>query len=240
MNSKFSLIALVLCFMFFVAIVTLVKKAKPFKKIFISNRIGKIIFIAYVTIFILSVPTMYLLPTTNLVQKNEITNISQYEISEINSNFYKYANEGKLDSVKGIIKNLSKTFISENTNLSFDLVNGNSMYNIWVERKNTDDGEIEVSSYVSPHYANEIDFSQQISPPKLSMTSGVLKIEYLYSQDIKFDNFALDFPLMQFTSKESEQPGFQSSHFGIKAIYVKVPKSMKIENKTDNVIIIEK
>lgn len=187
----------------------------------------------YFLILLLLVPLSTLLPKDDFVgSSNDGTKVSILTQAPSNWSFdpqkYHIPPEGRFDEQSGVYKNSSQTFQAETNQLT--LVSAeNTGYNlIFLERKDSDDGEIEVSSYVAPHYADSVDFTRMVSPPRISFEKGVLTIKPSHQQNLVFKRLRDSFSVNQFKQMEQNTREGNISIFGWDAVYIRVPKALKV------------
>lgn len=111
---------------------------------------------------------------------------------------------------------------------------------IIIERKDVDDGQIEVSTYVTSQFVQGIDFTKRVLPPLISLDKGMLFIKLNQPLNLDYRQFQNDFILDQFNSDQSKHRNNSSMNIlmGWKAIYIRVPKSMAIDKGNNNIEII--
>ncbi len=103
-------------------------------------------------------------------------------------------------------------------------------WNYWVqvERKDTNDGKVEVSSYVTPHYTDIVNFTQVVEPPQISLTNDVLAVK-AKEQRFNFSVWTSNFTIQQFNPRD---PGWYRpmtyAALGGQAILLRVPKDLEI------------
>lgn len=140
--------------------------------------------------------------------------------------------DGRFEEQEGYYKNSSQTFQVEGSQLKIK-TDGTSEYGqIFLERKKSADGLIEVSTYVAPHYARstyskQIDYTKMVAPPQISLEKEILKIEAPPEQKLVFKEFSATFIVSQF--KEGVQNNYGGMMaFGEKGILIRVPSDLEI------------
>jgi len=101
-------------------------------------------------------------------------------------------------------------------------------YPIYIERKDSNDKVIEVSSYVAPHYADSIDFTRIVSPPRISFEKGILAIEAPSQQNLQYKSLNDSFTVNQFKQKDQNTQRGNFSMFGGRAVNIRIPKNLEI------------
>ena len=198
---------------------------------FVTWRRSFILAGIYLGILIVLVPILYLLPNKGFVMleenRNQAETISRNTLADL---FNHLPLKGDLDKQPGLYKNSSHIFKVDAKKLA---LNGsdNGSNQIFVERKNVDDGEIEVSTYAATHTAGNIDFTKLILPPVMTYENGMLYIKSANRQQLDFKQFDSDFTVAQFKSLTLGVGNGVSSSFGFgwKMIYIRVPKSLEID-----------
>ncbi|MDR3601507.1 MAG: hypothetical protein P4L49_13680 [Desulfosporosinus sp.] len=206
---------------------------------FSSWRRGFISAGIYLGILIILVPILYLLPDEGFIKLNEAKNQAETETKPqtIINDWYNYLPfVGDLEKQKGLSKNSSHTFKVDAEELAF---NGSSNINIqiFVERKDVDDGEIEVDTYSTTQSIETIDFTKLVLPPVISYENGTLSFKSANRQNFDFKYFKPDFTVAQFDNPKMGIENGTSSSFGWNIIYIRVPKSLKIDETPHNVRI---
>lgn len=119
------------------------------------------------------------------------------------------------------------------------LVNVSPNYNqIFIERKEADDGEIEVSTYVPTQIAGDIDFTKLVLPPNISFQNGTLSIKTGKQQTLDFKRFNANFTMDQFKLVNMGFNNGLSPNFGLKVVFIRFPKNLQIEKGINNVQMI--
>ena len=198
---------------------------------FVTWRRSFIVAGIYLGVLILIVPILYMLPNQGLSKlaenKTQTEMLSQNAISNLNNHL---PLEGDLAKQPGLYRNSNYTFKVDTKKLAF---NGSTNTNnqIFVERKDVDDGEIEVSTYAATHTVVNVDFTKLILPPVISYTKGMLSIKSANQQQLDFKQFNSDFTVAQFKNLTKGVGNAVSSGFGFgwKMIYIRVPKNLEID-----------
>lgn len=201
--------------------------------VFVTWRRSLIVAGIYLGILILIVPILYVLPNEGLNKLGE--NWSQGEIMSQNPITDLLPLKGDLDKQPGLYRNSNHTFKVDAKKLAFnESVNGNNQ--IFVERKDVDDGEIEVSTYAATHTVGNVDFTKLILPPVTSYKDGMLSIKSANQPRLNFNQFNSDFTVAQFKNLTKGVGNGRSSSFGFgwKMIYIRVPKSLEIDEGNYN------
>jgi hypothetical protein len=170
------------------------------------------------------------------VNANKTEAFSQNYNGDIYYNFAK----GNIDKQQGVYKNKSVTFKIDKKTLGFK-ISDNSGYNqIFIERKDVDNGQIEVNTYVAKHFINGIDITKLLLPPNISFQNGILTVGSNEQQILDFKKFTPDFTLEQFKPTSAENNQSMSMNFAGRVVYIRAPKSLEIDKGTSNVNIISR
>lgn len=203
---------------------------------FVTWRRSLIVAGIYLGILILILPILYMLPNEGLNKLGE--NWSQGETMSQNAIsvlLNQIPLKGDLDKQPGLYRNSHHTFKVDTKKLAFNgSANGNNQ--IFVERKDVDDGEIEVSTYAATHTVGNVDFTKLILPPVTSYKDGMLSIKSANQQQLNFNQFNSDFTVAQFKNRTKGVGNGLSSSFGFgwKMLYIRVPKSLEIDKGNYN------
>lgn len=203
---------------------------------FFKWRINLVLVGIYLAVLIMAVPIMYLLPmqdiTTPVKDTNQVVEETDQEKMIPLGDIFKNYNGQSLGSPGGVYQNSSKTFKFAGNTLALNIPS-NDNYNILVDRKNVDDGEIEVSSFIAPHNINGVDFTKEIEPPDISVQGNTLSI-IKKKQQLNFAQFEANFVLDQFTHLNVHDNRSNVSSFGENVVLLRVPKSLEIEKGNYN------
>jgi len=194
---------------------------------------------SYLGILILLVPMLYLLPNEGFA--NLIEDRNQAEAQSFNTLSFEALTDltnhlaftGDFDQQKGIYKNSNHIFKVDTKKLLFN-ASANSIVKIFVERKDVDDGEIEVRTYVATQSIGTINFTTLMLPPAISYKNGTLSFMSADRQSLDFRQFNSDFTVAQFKKLNKVVGNGMSSNFEWKIIYIRVPKSLEIDKGAYN------
>lgn len=214
-------------------IVTVVKFIVPMIRLKISANVSRrrsfILAGIYLGILMILVPILYLLPNQGFVKLGENRNQAEMTSQNTITNLFNdLPLKGDFDKLPGIFKNSSHKFKVDTKKLVFMFNSYPGNYQFFVQRKDIDDGEIEVSTYVATHSAGNIDFTKLVLPPVISYENGTLSFK-LANQRLDLNQFKPDFTVAQFKNINMGLENGFSSRFGAKIIYICVPKSLEID-----------
>lgn len=224
---------LLIAVIFFLAMIAAKISSKIY--VFMTWKRSEILAGVYLGILLLLVPILNALPKNDFLKtdSSESSNMSQSSTPDL----FNLMAKGDLDQLQGVYKNNTQTFKVDQPTLKFDLPPNSGYNQIFIERKGVDDGEIEVRTYVATQFTEGIDFTKLILPPKVSFQNGVLALKS-EQQKLDFKLFKTDFTVGQFKPEDMINIGRMSMYFGWKAVYVRVPKSLEIDQGKYHVQII--
>ncbi|GAB6171502.1 hypothetical protein JCM15765_09800 [Paradesulfitobacterium aromaticivorans] len=215
----------------------LVKAIRPRVNYFTTWRNNARFAGLYLALLIVLVPIYYLLPDQGFMQVSEGKNLADARTEGDMTGVYDYRfpPEGNLDQLPGVYKNSSQKFKVDTNKLT--LKEAPTMgYQILIARKDVDDSEIEVSTYVAPHVAGGMNFTNLVLPPIISVQNGMLSVQAPSQQQLEFSRFNADFTINQFKQVNQTIQGMSASvNVGWKVIYLLVPKSLEIDSGAANV-----
>lgn len=182
----------------------------------------------YLAILFTLLPIHYLLPRQGFMQSSgdnsQTVLISPTDILE---SFSSVENPGQ---VKGVYKNGTQTFKVDTNNITFDVSAIPGSYQIFVKRKNNDDGEIEVNSYIADRFVGKINYEKGVLPPIISLKNGRLFINPPERQNLEFKVFMADFTIDQFKHINDKIMANFETPPEAKILYLRVPQSLEIQN----------
>ncbi|MEL1135459.1 hypothetical protein AAC978_09750 [Desulfitobacterium sp. THU1] len=149
---------------------------------------------------------------------------------------------GRFEDRDGVYKNGTLTYKVEEVNapqLKIRNIGYTGYEQIYMERKASADGVIEVNTYVAPHYVRtadgkSIDYTKLVAPPRISLEEGILKIEAsatdasLDRQRIAFKNFSDNFTVSQFHPEPRNLNEGSSMVMGARGILIRIPSDLEI------------
>lgn len=234
------IIASSLIFMLVVFTVVLfsMRAIRPWINRYISWRRNVILAGVYIAVLIVLVPICLLLPRREFMQTSGDRESDQTVMVAPIGLMNGFPLDGNLDQIKGIYRNSNQTFKLDKDKLTFDDSARKGNYKILVKRKAIDDGQIEVSTYITGYFVGKLDFTELVLPPSIFIQKGILSIEDPSPQNLNFIAFTADFTLNQFKHLNLQPNDSFSSQLGMRLIYLSVPKSLEIDNETKNVIMV--
>lgn len=217
------LFVVILLILFYIFVI---RSASRKKSIITKNKI-KFIFLLYCCLLLISTAAVYALPAEDFFNPGEIENQEQFTKAGM---IYDLIARGRIQDIPGVNKNISSSYDLEGNRLKLELSQkGNyviSHLDVWIERKDTNDGKIEASNYVSPFLIDNIAFTDRVIAPDISFHDNILTITP-HRTLIEFFRFEADFTANQFL-QEQNTPYTNKTAFGIQAVYLKIPSNVEV------------
>lgn len=199
----------------------------------------------YLGILILSVGVFYFIadaeetlpPSNSPYMREEIDWESANRLTE---EFYEAAHEGSLGQFQNAHVNGQWLFEFSGERLDLNAPNGYLSNMVVIERKENNDGVIEVTSYST---SVMLDGTSIISPPEIRLSGD--RIDFLPPQPtiIELFQFFPDFTITQFT-EDSMFGGFKQGpgmYWGNQALHLRIPSNLQLEQVSEmNIFYVEK
>jgi hypothetical protein len=191
----------------------------------------------YLAILTMLVPLTYLLPRQGFLQPSR--DESQMALVSPEVVVGLFSSVKNPDQLQGVIKNNSQTFKLNEDSLTLDEFGNRGDYHVFIKRKDRDDGEIEVSTYIPEQLIGGFDSAKGVLPPEILLRNGRLVINPPEHQNLEFKRFMADFTVDQFKHLNQESLDIYKASFLWKAIYIKVPQNLTIDySKGSNVHVL--
>lgn len=209
-----------------IVVASLVFMVKAWKR-FVTVKMTHWLLMSYVGLLLIA---MVIVPfiSTDLPDQVSASEQSRNE-------FYQHLGNGKIGSINPEYIAQHKTFDYENSTLkiSSNRIDGTLIY---VERKDTNDGEINCFVYKRGLIINGFNFTDKLAPIHLELNKNTMNIHQPPPQDISLAMVKKEFTINQFSvenlNNETMEPDQQ-------VIYLRVPKDLEISNDQVNVINVE-
>lgn len=202
------------------------------RALFSGSRIWWI-FVGYLSILLICTGLSPLLP------KGEITyqKVDGNQLERDSNELYEAAIKGNIETVDSeyIVKTRKFNYTEKQLNIA--ILNDDFLSaSIFVERKTSNDGEIEALQYQTGSGINDLSISDLLQPLKINIDKNTLILENPEKLTLEFSQFQQAFPIKQFTGKGDFG---DSSHFinGTSILYLKIPKDLELT--TTNEIALE-
>ncbi|MFC0472549.1 hypothetical protein ACFFHM_19200 [Halalkalibacter kiskunsagensis] len=213
-----------------VSITLFLRKSIKIKTTFFNGNGTKWLLVGYLIVLIAS---FFIYQTIAIDKVANEPNLTHEEFDELYATFQEAARNGTLDS-------LEESFVVEDWRIEYEeptihlnTRNNNHMgVSMFAERKETNDGEIEVYYYTSQSSVEGIDITEEISRINLEVEGETMMFMRPTPVDLRFAKFTKEFTITQFTG---ERQTFDQ-HFTAMApeiLYLKIPKDLEIVDYAD-------
>lgn len=221
------IIALVFIFIIIALSITGYKAKGPL----FSSKLSKWLIVVYSAVLVISGIILYVLPyKSTAIQLENKTGFSIYA-DEIANGFANIIKSGKLESYKGIYKNQSYKFNYNGNEIGFSVLGEKGgHYDLWIERKNTDDGVIEADSYVTKVGIYNEDITKKLQPPTIKLTGNTLSIFPGETYKTNYIGFNDDFTSAQFSHGAVDRFG-SLAIFTREIIHLRIPGNVSVNEK---------
>ena len=169
------------------------------KRPLFSGLLSKYIAFFYIVLLLLSSLAVYILPEKAFIQNLEDQNQQISQAHEITASIFDIAQQGELDNTPGIYKKADLSFQIAGDRLELASTDSFDFHDIFVKRKESDNGLVQVSSYMTSSLVNGIDVTPKILPPVIKLEGNKLKISPLEHYELNYTAFKPDFTTEQFT-----------------------------------------
>ncbi|MCH1624089.1 hypothetical protein [Fredinandcohnia quinoae] len=190
----------------------------------------KIVLGLYGAILLISVIVYYALPNDRFIADNiPQTKINQEEQSGV---FYDTLFSGSIEKLEDVDKINEWNFSYDHDELNIAPLDNLNLFTIF-ERKESDDGQIDIVYYATNTNVYGIDFSKITPLPKISLEDERINIFYNDENRNEFviSAFHNDFVLAQFKGGGVEDDfnyDYMERPLDSQAIYIKIPKNLKL------------
>ncbi|MCL6572745.1 MAG: hypothetical protein K6T88_13845 [Bacillus sp. (in: Bacteria)] len=146
-----------------------------------------------------------------------------------NLNFYDSAKAGRIDTVDSKFINKKWDLNYPDQKLNVALVNAEFLETqIFVERKKTNDGQIEAFYYKTRTSVNGIDITKMTNPISLNLAGNNLAIRNPKKVTLEFSMFNHAFTVRQFTGGDSLFERHSYTYEGGSILYMRIPKDLEL------------
>jgi hypothetical protein len=193
-----------------------------------SKRVIKI-FCVYLAIMLICLALDLINPGKGL---SDWKTVSTKNLDKENSVVYNAASKGEIDKIDPafLVEKWKFTYHERQLPISSeDEALSNS--NIFVERKNTNDGEIDALYYHTRLSMNQLDLTKYFKPLQLELTDGQLRIMKPQQRELKFSELANVFSVNQFTGVNSFSH-HSEFHDGVSILYLRIPKELQLTDES--------
>ncbi|KAA0550377.1 hypothetical protein FZW96_03295 [Bacillus sp. BGMRC 2118] len=196
---------------------------------FINVRGSRWIIVGYGTILAISTIIFIILPHDS---DKEYRRLSDKEMEQINNYDYTLdvldsAKKGKIENTKGVYRNKKWEFDFTGEKLS--LVKGDGIGTlVVVEKKDKNDGKVEVSSYASELIIENVASQEKLNPPGVELNGENLRIIMPEMQELNYSMINKEFTITQFKQKKSINDYQGSMTMAHEILYIRIPKDVII------------
>lgn len=204
-------------------IVFMIKKSIRWK--FMNVRGTRWLLAIYASILLVSVIIFYSLPTENF-QKRMLTEKEVQEIANDSIHAFEAATKGEIDNTKGVYRNGEWEFDFSGEKLT--LVKGDAISSfVVVEKKDINDGKIEVVSYASDLVIENVVLKEKLNPPGIELSGENLRLIMPEMQELHYSMFDKEFTITQFKPGRSREELYEGNmYMGNEILYVRIPKDV--------------
>lgn len=220
---------IIICIVVF-SIKTMKRTINQKGKISYSHRVLWI-FSGYVAVLLICVVLAAVHPA-KIVEGQKKVDSGESERESLN--LYEAVKEGKINQVdkKLIRKQWQFTVTGEPLTIAFD----NDEYqniSIVVERKQTNDGTLEVVFYKTSSSVNGMEIAELANPPGLTLTGDSLTIKNSKASNLAFTQFSSPFSVSQFTGEASLFDHDTDITHGQSILYLRIPKDLELHDQSN-------
>jgi hypothetical protein len=146
-----------------------------------------------------------------------------------NLNFYESAEAGIIDTVDSKFINKKWELSYPDQKLNVALVNAEFLETqIFVERKKTNDGQIEAVYYKTRTSVNGMDITKMTNPISLKLAGNTLSLRNPKKITLEFSMFNHAFTVRQFTGGDSLFERHSYTYEGGSILYMRIPKDLEL------------
>lgn len=192
----------------------------------ISINMKMIFAIVYFIILCVALLIFCFIPNKNFIASNYPQENSDYNNAA--DDFKQLVIDGKLGSSKKFIKQGSNNFQIKG---KFLKIQGGTDANekIWVQRKEQNDGKIQVTNYAAKSIFHGIDITNKFLPLTSHFKDDTLTIDKAADKEINISVFAYDFTVNQFIKDNNNQSSYIVPDPYTRIILIKIPKNFQID-----------
>lgn len=150
------------------------------------------------------------------------------------NNLYSLAYEGNLDKAEeGLYLDTKWSFSFKGDELKVHTPNTNNVTMIIAERKQTNDGKIEVVNYKTRTIIGDVDFTEQTKVPTVELHENVLQVIPPEFVELSLGKFMNEFTIKQFTGEDFYDV---DRVLGRDLLFIRVPKDMQLSGSINELI----
>lgn len=219
-------------------LVFIVTKFWPWVFRFLSWKTCTLTAGVYLGVLLLSYPLLWQLPDKNLIPSAEQRDDADAAAQSLLSALYRQQpglNEETIAHNRGVSKNGSWSFPVASRQLSLNIQKSSGIPHIFIEKKETSDSRLDVSTYITAHFINNADFSKQIPPPAIFLKDETLQVIFPGFQTLNYQQLNDDFTLKQFKTNGNNNNIIS----GEQLVYIHVPADIQLNLNKDQGLVHE-
>ncbi len=225
MHTNFSIVGVLYLLALIGVIVIVVRQKqipKPNRFTKYKNRWG---FRTYLSILLFATVIYYLLP----IESKTLPLISEEEVRHINNQYPLFYEEPltkeKFAEIDGLLKKKEWEFQISGDELEINT--NNEFVQIVAEKKEANDGLVEVEHYTMPSTMDGLDLTDMIPLPELKWKDNILNIDIPFI-DLKIASLQTELTITQFTGDKKVTNASYSSINQENIIYLKIPNNVGV------------
>lgn len=163
-------------------------------------------------------------------EMTDYVSIQNNNEDEAEEELYDALHQGNLDKIDPHFLTYKDRYKYERSSLDIDLnIEENQYISVYVERKETNDNEIEAYIFGNTLLVDGYSFSEKIVPPKISLKDDTLSIEPLEHQEVDIWIGKKEFTVNQFKNVARESQSY--TNYIDPNIYLRIPKDLQIHTR---------
>ncbi|TDL31468.1 hypothetical protein E2R51_13975 [Jeotgalibacillus sp. S-D1] len=201
-----------------------------------GNNILKL-FLGYMAVLLIATVAFYIFPFAE-VPDNEIGEQSHEPLSKQGAELYNLSTQGDFDKIDpAFLKSTQEISYNKNEITIVETLTEQSAFQIVVEKKESDDGMIELRYYESPYRLMNVNISDQISKIKTEIIEDNLLINSDGRPELSYSTISKPMILSQFQG-DREDKMFNEINYteGTRVLHVKVPGNVEVTNEKNEFI----
>lgn len=213
---KLSFLSLLLLLAVLTLIGFYIKRGKSLTVTAMNMKILQWFFAVYSVVLLLSVAVLYLLPQDGFAASTN---------TEALPDIHYAARIGKLDQMPGVFAKSNWSFDYQAAQLE---IAADPNLLLWAQRKDTDNGKLEVVYYLAKSSLDGVDYTDKIKPPAVGLTGNRLTVTGPSPYQINLARFSKDFTVSQFSGEGLVQRAIGPS--GQAVLFLRIPNNLNIDN----------
>ncbi|RIW34020.1 hypothetical protein D3H55_10515 [Bacillus salacetis] len=229
-------LASIISLLFFVGILALVFFGlKALGVRFFRGKRGNWLFGGYTAILLIAAVISYMIPNTVSYGGEPVSDERMKQEQHQSDEFFRLVRAGNIAEAEGVPLKKEWELPIEGNELEVPYTKSDYYISVLVERKDTADGVIEAAHYTSKSFLANIDVTEEVPSPDLSIVEGHLEIIPPEPVEIKMARTAYPYPFYQFTEGYS-MFGRETDFFhNMEIIYLRVPSNVAVTGDVEYV-----